>query len=245
MSRKLLAITSMFFVITLGIASFFVVSPSVEATDLEGPGYALIAAPTFGTSNHISEAEDIRDYLLDRGWTDDRIIFLADSTASYVDGDATKTEIKDAMDDIALNSNPDDIVFIAVLDHAQDRDDGHSYLRIGDVNNPTTIKDTTLGTWVGAIEDYKTMVISISSSCSGGFVKELKGDHRIVVTDADVGQNYVKAEYSFYQALTESDADDDGDGKVSVEEACTYMEDTMVVQDPIISNYYKSVDIFL
>ena len=240
MSKTLMAIASMFFVITLGISSFFVVSPSVEATDLEGPGYALIAAPSFGTSNHIAEAEDLRDYLLDRGWSDERIIFLADSTEKYVDGDATKTEIEDAIDEIALGSTQDDIVFIAILDHAQGDAQGNSYFRTGDPGDPTFMSDTEFAGWVDDIENFRTMVIYISCPYSGGFVEELEGDYRIVISDADVGQSYTEGEYSFYQALTETEADDDGDGKVSVEEAYRYMEDCMEVQNPVIYDYYES-----
>jgi len=233
-----------FLILTLGFSALIVAPPSTEATELDGPGYALIAAPQFGLTSQVDEAEALRSYLLGHGWTDEMICFLADSTENYVDGDATKDNIEEALENIALNSNPSDIIFIAILDHGQDME-GTAYFRTGDEGSPVYISDTQFASWVDDIEDFTAMVLYISCPYSGGFVGELEGDGRIVISDCGVMEDYTISEYTFYEALIEEDADTDNDQKVSVEEAYTYMEDTMTEQHPVIYDYQEDVDLFL
>lgn len=237
MPAKLFPTILAILVMATAFGPLFAVTDTVEATELTGPGFALIAAPIFGINDHLDEAEDLRDYLLDNGWNDQQIYFLTDSTESYVDGDATKENIEDALDDIALLAGPDDIVFIAVLDHAYSDQDGHTYFRTGDLGDPVYIKDTEMGDWLDDITDFSTMVVEISSPYSGGFVEECKGDDRIVIADCSASQTYTSCEYTFAQALVEPLADDDQNGVITVEEAYEYMEDTMVNQDPVIYDY--------
>jgi len=244
MLNKSLTVVSTFVLIAVGVFALFMVPPQAEATELEAPGYALIAAPVFGLNDHLDEAENLRSYLLAHGWTDESIIYLADSSETYMDGDATKDAIEDAIADIANDATENDIVFISVLDHAQKGEDNHTYFRTGDPGDPTYFSDTEFAGWVDDITDFSTMVIYISCPYSGGFVSELEGEGRIVIADCGATQTYTSCEYTFYQALTEEDADTDEDGKVSVEEAYTYMEDYMEVQDPVIYDY-QDEEIFL
>ena len=72
---------------------------------------------------------------------------------------------------------------------------------------------------------------------SGGFISLAIGDERIIVTDCSTDEWYKKSEYSFYEALTDLDADLDGDKMVSVEEAHAYMiasmeDSTPQLEDP-------------
>jgi len=242
--NKLQALVGVTLMLTLAITSMIAVSPEAKATDFDGPGYALIAAPQFGLDSQVDEAKNLRNYLIDHGWSDERIIFLADLNESYVDGDATKSEIENATNEIALSATSSDLVFIGIMDHAQEID-GHSYFRTGDVGDPTYIKDTEFANWVDDIQNFETMVIYISSPYSGGFVSELEGNYRIVISDCGENQTYTTSEYTFYEALTEPQADSDGDGKISVEEAYTWMEDYMQVQDPVIYDYQKDDEVFL
>ena len=239
MSTKILSTTLAILFMALAFSPLLAVTTPAGGTELTGPGFALIAAPIFGFNDHLQEAEDLRDYLLDNGWTDEQIIFLTDSTESYVDGDATKENIEDALDDIALLSGPGDLVFVAILDHAVEGEDGHTYFRTGDIGDPVYIKDSELDDWLDDIEDFSTMIVEISSPYSGGFVQELKGQNRIIIADCGASQTYTSCEYSFAQALVEPLADEAQNGQISVEEAYEYMEDTMVIQDPVIYDHQK------
>jgi len=202
-------IVSLFFLLTLGFSSPFSISTSTKETaELERPGYALIAAPVFGSNDHIDKAKDLRNYLLDRGWIDERIFFLADSSEFYIDGNATKSGIKDTIEDIALDSTSNDLVFIAILDHAQDGE-GTTYFRTGDTDNPTNISDTEFAGWVDGITNFSTMTIYIRSPYAGGFVEELEGDKRIVISDCEENQSYTEGGFSFYEALTEVNTAED------------------------------------
>lgn len=240
MRRKLLTLASVFFMLSVSMLSLCSL-PGAEATELEPPGWALIAAPCYGESTHIDEAKELRDYLLDHGWTDDRIIFLADWDADYVDGTAYKADIKDAIkNNIAKESTEDDIVFLAVLDHATERDNGHVYFRTSDPDEEDEtayIKDTRLAKWVSKITNFDTMVIYISSPHSGGFVDELEDNCRIVIADCQQEQSYTQREYTLAEALQAKKADTDKDGRITVEEAYAYMEVKMTLLDPEIYDY--------
>ena len=252
MRKRLITLASIFCMLSIGIMSVFAICPFAQAEDFDQPGYAVIAAPKYGGTTHIEEAKNLRSYLIDKGWTDDRIIFLADFDASYVDGPAGKDDIFDAVtDDLPLLAGPDDLVFIAILDHAQDRNNGHTYFRTSepgdddDEEETEYIKDKSIDKKVDKVETFGTMVVYISSPHSGGFVLELKANKRIIIADCQQDETYTTREYTFYEALTEPLADTDGDGKVSIEEAYTHMEDSMTDQTPEIYDYKTDEDSFL
>ena len=247
MTKKILTLMSVFLMLVVGILSLLVVTTTPAAgTDFDQPGYALIAAPKFGDVSHGNEALKLREYLVDKGWTDDRIILLGKWTDKpFADGKATKDNIKDGIDEIALLATDDDIVFIAILDHAQDGNDGHIYFRTGDVNDETFVKDTEFAGWMDDIPHFRHLVIYVASPYSGNFVEPLEGDYRIVLSDCAENQVYKAGEISFYKALTKTDADADGDGKISIEEAYAWMEEKKKKLDPLMSDFDESEDVFL
>jgi len=247
MAQKLLSSLTVLFLITTTVFTFFLILPSEsEATELEPPGYALIAAPFYGNDEHYKEAEHLRNYLLENGWDDDHIIFLGwKHWKPYCDGLGTKSNLENAITEIANTATPDDIVFLAILDHGQDGGDGHTYFRTGDRDDIVYIKDTEFDGWVDGIESFDTMVIYIGSPYSGGFVGDLEGDRRIIISDCGEFQSYRKSEYNFHKALTEAQADTNSDGRVSVEEAYSWMDYYMEIQDPVIYDYQQGTDFFL
>ena len=246
MPNKALSLISVFFMISLGaLAMLAVVPQEADAIDFDQPGYALIAAPKFGEVSHANEALKLRDYLVDKGWGDDRIIFLGKWTKDYADGIATKENIKAGVDEIAKKATSDDIVFIAILDHATEGPDGHIYFRTGDSTEETYVKDTEFEGWMDSITNFRHMVIYVASPYSGNFVDGLGGDYRIILSDCGVDQTYKAGENTFYKALTEAKADLDSDGKISIEEAYGWMEDKKRKLDPMFSDFDESEDCFL
>ena len=246
MTKKTLALVSCIGILLAGMIPMLLLAPPVQGTDFEEPGYALIAAPKFGTVSHANEALKLREYLVDRGWSDDQIIFLGKWTdKDFVDGKATKENIEAGIDEIGLKATENDIIFIAVLDHGQDGNDGHIYLRAGDITDETYIKDTEFQGWVDDIETFRHQVIYIASPYSGNFVSIFEGKNRIVLSDCGIDQVYKAGEISFYKALTESKADIDNDGKVSIEEAYEWMEDKKRKLDPQLSDFDEDADCFL
>ena len=247
MRKKLITLASIFCMLSIGIMSLLVVTitPAI-ATDFDQPGYALIAAPKFGEVSHANEALKLRTYLVDKGWSDDRIIFLGKWTdKDFVDGKATKANIEDGIDEIALMATDADIVFIAILDHAQDGNDGHIYFRTGDTTDETYVKDTEFAGWMDDIPHFRHLVIYVASPYSGNFVEPLEGDYRIVLSDCAEDQVYKAGENTFYKALTKTDADTDDDGKISIEEAYDWMEDKKKKLDPQLSDFDETEDAYL
>jgi len=247
MAKKFITLMSVFFMLVAGFFSLLVVTttPVATATDFDQPGFALIAAPKFGEVSHANEALKIRDYLIGKGWDDARIIFLGKWTnKDFVDGTATKANIRDGIDEIALMATDDDIVFIAILDHAQAENDG-IYFRTGDITDETYVKDTEFAGWIDDIPHFRHLVIYVASPYSGNFVEPLEGDYRIVLSDCAVDQVYKAGENTFYKALTKIDADTDDDGMISVEEAYDWMEEKKKKLDPLLSDFDESEDAFL
>jgi len=245
MNKTYTILVSMLVVLSLGMLSLLVVTPANQAEDFDQPGYALIAAPKFGANAHSNEALDLRDYLIDKGWDDDRIILLGKWTnKDYVDGTATKANIQDGIDDIAAVATDDDLVFVAVLDHAQDGNDGHIYFRTGD-DTETYIQDDEFAGWIDDITNFRYLVVYVASPYSGTFVEGMDGDNRIVLSDCAADQLYTAGAISFYKGLTKSEADTDNDSEISIEEAHAWMEDQKKKLDPQMADYDETEDVFL
>ena len=247
MKRPTTLLTSVFCLLCLVMLSLLAALPTqVQATDFDQPGYALIAAPKFGEVSHSNEALKLRDYLMDKGWSDDRIIFLGKwDNKDFVDGTATKENIKDGFDEIALKATQDDIVFVAILDHATEGDDGHIYFRTGDTQAETHVKDTEFGGWVDSIPSFRHLVIYIASPYSGNFVEPLEDDMRIILSDCGIDQTYHAGETTFHKALTNTNADSNDDKSISIEEASEWMEEQKRKLDPMFSDFDEEEECFL
>ena len=209
----------------LALTMFVGMAYQSNATDLDH-GWAIIVGPGNSNSVHTQESKDLRDYLLEKGWDDEHIIYLDYGGQMYIDGDPTKANFEDAIDTVDRVSTPDDVVFIAVMDHGVDGGDNDYYLRFGKKLDEY-ISDTAFATLLDSIDNYRAMVVDIAGSFSGGFIDAASNGDRIIITDCDVDEFYKKSEYSFCEALTDIDADMDFDGMVSVEEAHAYMVASM------------------
>jgi hypothetical protein len=203
-----------------------------SATDLDH-GWAVIVGPGNSNAVHTQEAKNLRTYLLDKGWDDEHILYLDYGNVNFRDGEPTKEEFVKAIEYINMVCTDDEVVFIAVMDHAVEGENGEYYLRFGKKLDQY-MSDTEFGQCLDSIEHYKAMVIDIAGPYSGGFIPMARENDRLIVTDCDSSEYYKKSEYSFYEALTDPDADLDGDAKVSVEEAHAFMIASMNRSSPQI-----------
>jgi len=216
----------------LVLVTFAGVAYNTAATDLD-QGWAIIITPGMKWSHH-KEARDLHAYLIDRGWDDDHIIFLSSITGwSFCDGAPTIENFEDAIEFVNESSTLDDVVFIAVLDHGVKTESGDYYLRFGK-RLDEFMSGPEFGEELDGMVNYNTMVVDIAGSYSGAFIDEVRADDRIIVTDCDCNESYRKSEYTFHEALTDEDADSDGDGQVSVEEAHAFMVESMYNTTPQI-----------
>ncbi len=229
LSRRFLSLSLvalLIFPVLAGIAH------KASATDLN-PGWAIIV--TTGKGWRHQEAKDLHNYLTERGWDEDQIVFLSKKKCSFRDGKATLNNFKSAIEYVGGVSSPGDIVFIAVLDHGVDGGDGDYFLRFG--KRPRQhMSDTEFGEQLDSIGNYQAMVVDIAGSYSGGFIEEAEGDNRVIITDTDCTERYRKSEYTFSEALVDWDADTDMNGIISVEEAYELMLATMEDTSPQISD---------
>lgn len=246
MPNKALSLTIVFLMLSVGsFALLSTGSQEASAADFDDPGYALIAAPRFGNVFHCNEALKLRSYLLDKGWSDDQIILLGNWNKDYVDGKATKDNIKEGLEDINDVATDSDIVFVAILDHATEGEDGHIYFRTGDTTDETYVKDTEFQGWIDDLESYSHLVVYVASPYSGNFVEGLEGSKRIILSDCGIDETYRIGWACFYHGLTKSTADSNNDGKISIEEAYEWMEDRKRHLDPLMSDFDEDEECFL
>jgi len=233
-NRSLMRALSIGVISLLFVTFFSGVVQTASATDID-PGWAIIVGLKDDNLDHMQEAMDLRTYLIERGWNDDQILFLCYGDMSYIDGEPTKKNFRAAIKYIDKVSTDNDIIFISVLDHGVDGGDGHYYLRFGE-NLDQYMKDTRFGSQIDRIDHYRTMIIDIAGPYSGAFIEHTEADDRIIVADCDSDEFYRTSEYTFSEALTDEDADTDGDGKVSVEEAHALMLESMDGTTPQLSD---------
>lgn len=201
--------------------------PRVEATTLDSEGWTLIIAPTHEGGHTQEDALAFRDYLLEHGWDDERIIFLTDGlNESFVDNSATVQNIIDAMNYIAENANEHDLVVIIVLDRGVYSGESTTFQA-----NDGNISDSEFGTWLNNIT-YREMVVCFSFNYSGGFIEECKGSDRLVITSHSATESTVDNTYNLTRGLSTPKADADNDGTITVEEAHNYECSVVTEQTP-------------
>lgn len=204
-------------IMLLGTMMAFPIAMPEESTN-NGTAYALIAAPYFPEDNPDPriEAQNIRNWMLNNGWNDEQIIFLADDlNANYIDGTASKENIQSAINQIKSSATVNDKVIIIVLDHGEiGKIDSIFKTRTGN------IYDYELGDWLNGI-NYKEMFIEVSADYSGGFLNYVQGDNRVVVSSHQYDEFSNYNEYSLYNGLINGN-DLNQDGKISIQESHNY-----------------------
>ncbi len=216
---------------TIALTSLLVLSLTVIATPPEAKRWALIVAPEHEGGTVYEDALDMYDYLKDEGWTDDEIIFLTDgSEESFVDGDASAEEIYAAFSHLALNVNSIDTVVIVLGDNGAFGTEDFYLISSDDIQ----ISSWDIGLQLDAI-NTQDMAVVVSFDYSGGFIDNLAGNDRLVLTSHGIESTSSNA-YNLADGLTEEDADANEDGVVSFEEAHSWVAEEISGQSPQISD---------
>jgi hypothetical protein len=168
-----------------------------------------------GHDGQVQEGWALHNWLLQHGWQDSHIKFLAECTMS--DGAPTKDNIHSAISWIAANSNSNSLVFISALDDHQ-WGDGHLYYHASD----GLISEVELGNWVNETTAYGKMGIEVSGRYTAACIPNLSGQNRVVVTSHAATEDYAPNNYRLSVAFQMSYADVDNDGYVSLQEAHNY-----------------------
>lgn len=215
---------------------FIVITPTKTKADyLDEEGWAIIAAPPDTRIDTLLEVLALRSYLKEHGWRDSHIIFLIDEKDWYfVDGDATKANIKKGIEYIAKHATNNDTVFIGILNRGSKGKD-YSYFETKD----GILKDSDLGKWIDWIK-CKEMVIEISASYSGGFIDDCKGNNRLIVCSHAENQFTLFNFYRLSRGLKSTDADIDNNGRISVEEAHLYEKKNIKGKQTPVSWYHNT-----
>lgn len=213
---------------TLVMTSLLLMSFGVVADAPEKTRWALIIAPTHEGGTVFEDAFDMYNYLIDAGLDDGHIIFLTDgSNAPFVDGVASEQEINDAFADLSEQVAVNDDVFIIA------GDDGvfsnGDYFIIDSENE--FIADHAFGALVDSIE-CDNMVIILSFDYSGGFIDNVEGDGRLVLSSHSSMESSETNNYNIVDGLTNDEADANEDGVVSFEEAHDWVSLGIVGQTP-------------
>jgi hypothetical protein len=181
---------------------------------------ALILSGVPGDSDHAEKfnkwSDTTRKLLVDKfGFTADRVIVLADKNTA-------KTEIQKAFDQLKTQLKPADTFFLFMIGHGS-YDTDYKFNIFG--------PDFTGMEYSQLLNTLKVarIVIINGTSASGGALETMAGKNRVIVTatkSGHEGNEPLFYEY-FLQALQNSAADEDKDGKVSIWEAFKFATDSV------------------
>jgi len=194
------------------------------AAEIPETGKALIVAPVVnGDTSTLEKAQDMRNYLLSKGWSDEDIIFLTGGTnAPYVDGPATPERVLQELDNLANTVSGDTYVQINVYDHAHDSD-GKLYFQLED----GTLDVSTFVNKVNNINgDW--MFLELNTNLAENVALDINKDNHIIMCSHALNQVTSVNYFNIVDGLNSPDADSNGDGSVSLEEAFNYEYNSVV-----------------
>jgi Peptidase C13 family len=155
------------------------------------------------------------------GLTDATITYLSgapDADPAHPRTRSTRANVEKAFADLAARAQPADQVFIVLIGHGSF--DG----REAAFNLPGP--DLTAGDFARLLEPIKAgrVVFVNTSSSSGAFLQAVAGPGRAIVTSTKTGGERNEPRFGAYfaQAFTDTAADTDRNGRVSVSEAFEY-----------------------
>lgn len=212
--------------IGIGLVALALGTPMAGALESKNAAWAVIfATDTQGGNAQTTEGLALHNWLLNHGWSDDHIKFLAiDPNA---DGTPTRENLQAALGAIGQKSNTNSEIFISVLDDGQ-YGNGDWYFSAS--NGPVSAGQ--FANWVNQIGTFKKMAIELSFRYSGGFIPALTGTNRVIVTSHASNENYAPNHFVFSEGLSNLSADTNHDGYVSVQEAFTFEYNKIINQYP-------------
>jgi len=192
--------------------------------------FAIIIAGVGGediyTKKFTAHATSLYDALTSRLGFDEKHVLLLMETASggpenaarEIPGRATAAEVRSAFNTVKSAATADSTLFVVLIGHGSFDTQQAKFNLIGP---DLTAKD--YAQLLGALPTRRVVFINCASS-SGEFVKPLSADNRIVITATRSGneQNATMFAGFFIAALTDSGADGDKNGRLSVMEAFNY-----------------------
>ena len=161
-------------------------------------------------------ASAVVDAAKKRGVSD--AVYLGEKQDPGVNARATKENVTKAFQDASKRAKPEDEIFVLLIGHGSF--DG----KIGAFN--ILGPDLTAGDYATLLDLFKTQKISFvnTASSSGAFLQALAGPNRAIVTATKTGgeRNETRFPEFFVEALNGDAADNDRNGRVSLQEAFTY-----------------------
>ena len=136
----------------------------------------------------------------------------------FVQYRSTREELEKVCQTVGAQSGKDDLVFVFILGHGSMEGDEYKLNLVGP--DPTGAQ---LASMLNEIPAQHSIVIN-TTNCSGGSLKALSKNGRIVVTATRSGSEKNQTHQAEYliQAFKDNKADTDKDGRVSILEAFRY-----------------------
>lgn len=209
---------------------------------MKAPYAILIAGGASPANNHIRYWNDLLamyTILTANGYPADHItVIYADGSAKGagmpVNYSASKANIATAFSNLAAKVGPDNAVYIMLNDHGAVMDGGHVGLDLW----YDKMSDAEFAAQVNKITQFKHMLIQMKQCYSGGFVDDLTGPNRVVMSSCRADQvswakltlDFGEFTYWYMSALKGSfvdgtgpcNADKSGDQKISIAEAWNF-----------------------
>lgn len=199
--------------------------------------FALVIAGVGGeeayTKKFTAQAMQLYDTLTNKLGFDEKHVYLltenvvsaSENVAAGNFARATADEARKAFAAIKAAAKPESLVFICLIGHGSAEGENPKFNLVGpDINAKEYAR------LINELASKRSVIVNTTSS-SGDFIKSLSAENRIVLTATRSGneQNVTYFAEPFIKALTESAADTDKSGRISVLEAFNYA--TKVTQD--------------
>ncbi|MEW6129832.1 MAG: C13 family peptidase [Acidobacteriota bacterium] len=211
--------------------------PQTKRATIDPNKFALVIAGVGGeesyTKKFTAQAMQLYDTLTNKLGFDEKQVYLltenvvsaAENVAQGNFARATAEETRKAFAAIKAASKPEGLVFICLIGHGSAEAENPKFNLVGpDINAKEYAK------LIGDLPTRRNIFVNTTSS-SGDFIKPLSAENRIVLTATRSGneQNATYFAEPFIKALTESAADTDKSGRISILEAFNFA--TKVTQD--------------
>ena len=161
-------------------------------------------------STELVKASSFHDYI---NCTDEDIVYLTSPSDPDTDGPANISNVEDAFEWLQNNSLPSDEVTIYISDHEK-RVMNDTYFVFDDGN----ISSDTIDSWLDQVQcSGMTLILNGERSGLGG--PDLSKPTRVVICSMGSEEENDPDLFNITRGLNDPQADTDGDGEVSFEEA--------------------------
>lgn len=195
-------------------ASFILLANYAEASGSEYNKALIIVSDYQTNENENGKAVSFYEYLIEHGYDQNDIEFLASSSTMYSDLEANVSNVESAFNNLIDNNSIEKEVIIYLSDHGGPPCSNNTIFRFSDGN----ISVDQVDQWIGNIS-FSQLDVIVGGIHSGSAGPELAGSDRTIMCSMGSDEDRNPDLFNITRGLNDITADTDGNGEVSFVEA--------------------------